>query len=101
MTTASPTWCRRRRLAGRAFRVFGRINGREGLRACCHVKTVVTDKLPIHLPMSLYPIRAATFPMLEGAVRLLLWKRVFRAGPGVVQVARSFGRMAKTARSDK
>ena len=25
---------------------FGQINGREGLRACCHVKTVVSDRLP-------------------------------------------------------
>ena len=80
---------------------FGRINGREGLRACCHVKTVVTDKLPIHLPMSLYPIRAATFPMLEGAVRLFYGNGFSERAKGVVQVARSLVEMAKQARSDK
>jgi acyl-CoA reductase-like NAD-dependent aldehyde dehydrogenase len=50
---------------------FGRINGREGLRACCNEKTVVTDRLPIHQGISFYPVKKATFPMLKGAVGLL------------------------------
>jgi len=77
---------------------FGRINGREGLRSCCHVKTVVTDKLPLHLPMSLYPIRAATLPMLEGAVRLFYGHGLGERGKGAVQVARSLLSMVRDSR---
>ena len=50
---------------------FGQINGREGLRACCHVKTVVSDRLPLHAGVSLYPVRSATFPLLQSAVALI------------------------------
>ncbi len=77
---------------------FGRINGREGLRSCCHVKTVVTDKLPIHLPMSLYPIRRATFPLLDGAVRLFYGNGLGDRAKGAVQVARSLGSMVRDSR---
>ena len=77
---------------------FGRINGREGLRSCCHVKTVVTDKLPLHLPMSLYPIRPATFPMLDGAVRLFYGRGVAEKAKGAVQVARSLVSMVRDSR---
>ena len=77
---------------------FGRINGREGLRSCCHVKTVVTDKLPLHMPMSLYPIRPATFPMLDGAVRLFYGKGVAEKAKGAVQVAKSLLSMVRDSR---
>jgi acyl-CoA reductase-like NAD-dependent aldehyde dehydrogenase len=50
---------------------FGQINGREGLRACCHAKTVVSDRLPLHAGVSLYPVRSATFPLLKSAVALI------------------------------
>ena len=77
---------------------FGRINGREGLRSCCHVKTVVTDKLPLHMPMSLYPIRPATFPMLDGAVRLFYGNGVAEKAKGAVQVAKSLLSMVRDSR---
>lgn len=50
---------------------LGKINGREGLRACCQQKTVVSDRFPIHAAMSLYPVQPATFPLLKQAVALL------------------------------
>ena len=80
---------------------FGRINGREGLRSCCHVKTVVTDKLPLHLPMSLYPIRPATFPMLDGAVRLFYGSGVAEKAKGAVQVAKSLLSMVRDSRRSR
>lgn len=73
---------------------FGRINGREGLRGCCHVKTVVSDKLPIHASMSLYPIRPATFPLLEGAVAMIYGNGIRTRAKGALGVARSLVRMA-------
>src|SRR5581483_5022587 len=39
---------------------FGKINGREGLRACCNEKAIVDDRLPIHQGVSVYPVRAET-----------------------------------------
>jgi acyl-CoA reductase-like NAD-dependent aldehyde dehydrogenase len=50
---------------------FGRINGKEGLRACCNEKTVVTDRLPLHQGMSFYPIKKATFPLFQNVVSLI------------------------------
>jgi acyl-CoA reductase-like NAD-dependent aldehyde dehydrogenase len=76
---------------------FGRINGREGLRACTNVKTVVTDRLPIHPPMSFYPIRRWTYPLLETAVSTIY-------GGGLVAraraAARSLGKLARAARAE-
>lgn len=77
---------------------FGRINGREGLRACCNTKTVVTDKLPIHMPMSLYPIRRATFPLLENAVALIYGGSLKQRGRGALGVARNLIQLVREAR---
>ncbi len=77
---------------------FGRINGREGLRACCNTKTVVTDKLPIHLPMSLYPIRQATFPLLESAVALIYGRSLKQRGQAALGVARNLVQLVREAR---
>jgi acyl-CoA reductase-like NAD-dependent aldehyde dehydrogenase len=68
---------------------IGRINGREGLRGCCNIKTVVSDKLPVHMSMSLYPIRPATFPLLTSAVSLIYGSGVSQRAQAAVGVARS------------
>jgi acyl-CoA reductase-like NAD-dependent aldehyde dehydrogenase len=68
---------------------FGRINGREGLRACCNEKTVVTDRLPIHQGMSFYPIKAATYPLLENTVSLIY-------GRGLTTKVKALGGIAKS-----
>jgi acyl-CoA reductase-like NAD-dependent aldehyde dehydrogenase len=72
---------------------YGRINGREGLRACCNVKTVVTDRLPIHASMSMYPVRAWTYPLLEGVVSAIYGGGIVGRGRGVARaVRRALGR---------
>jgi acyl-CoA reductase-like NAD-dependent aldehyde dehydrogenase len=68
---------------------FGRINGREGLRACCNEKTVVTDRVPLFVSPSFYPIKAATFGLLDGAVSL-----IYGGGPGTR--ARGLARIVKS-----
>jgi len=73
---------------------FGRINGREGLRACCHVKTVVTDRLPIHASMSMYPVRKATYPLLENAVTLIYGGDLRLRARGFFGVAKNLVRLA-------
>lgn len=50
---------------------FGRINGREGLRACCNVKAVLDDRLPLHFANKLFPVAEADFDRIKGAIRLV------------------------------
>jgi acyl-CoA reductase-like NAD-dependent aldehyde dehydrogenase len=69
---------------------FGRINGREGLRACCNVKTVVTDRLPMPRRGPFYPVTAATYPLLQGAVGLVY-------GGGLTRRIRAIGQLARSA----
>lgn len=49
----------------------GKINGREGLRACCLEKAVVTDRLPFGKAVAIHPIREHTYQVVESAVTLL------------------------------
>ncbi|MBK7977046.1 MAG: aldehyde dehydrogenase family protein [Deltaproteobacteria bacterium] len=50
---------------------FGRLNGREGLRACTNPKAVLTDRFPIHIPPKMYPIRRGDYARLRGVLGLL------------------------------
>ena len=68
---------------------FGKINGREGLRACCNEKAIVTDRIPVRQGMALYPIRAATLPLVTGAVKAIYGAGVVEKARGAVQVLRS------------
>ena len=64
-------------------------DGREGLRACTNPKTTVLDRLPIHASASFYPIRPATYPLLEGAASLIYGSGLRTRLSGLAQVARS------------
>jgi len=50
---------------------FGKINGREGLRACCHEKAIVNDRLPFGKAVAIHPVREATYQVVESAVGLI------------------------------
>ena len=45
---------------------YGRMNGREGLRSMCNIKSVVEDRLPLHFPNKLFPVASGDFRR-EGA----------------------------------
>ncbi|MBA3550536.1 MAG: aldehyde dehydrogenase family protein [Nannocystis sp.] len=68
---------------------FGKINGREGLRACCNEKAIVTDRIPVRQGMALYPVRAATLPLVTGAVQAIYGAGLREKARGAVQVLRS------------
>jgi acyl-CoA reductase-like NAD-dependent aldehyde dehydrogenase len=68
---------------------FGRINGREGLRACCNVKAVLDDRLPFSVPSKLYPVADGTFDRLKGTMRLLYGHGLRQRVDGVVDLYRS------------
>ena len=50
---------------------FGRINGREGLRAMCNVKAVLEDRFPFTVPSKLYPVAGKDFGVTDGTLKLL------------------------------
>jgi acyl-CoA reductase-like NAD-dependent aldehyde dehydrogenase len=50
---------------------FGRINGREGLRACCYEKAIVDDRVALGQSVSFHPVREHTYDLVESAVRVI------------------------------
>ncbi len=50
---------------------FGRLNGREGLRACTNVKAILEDRLPLHVPAKVFPIGDDALAMSREVLRLL------------------------------
>ena len=77
---------------------FGKINGREGLRACCNEKALVTDRIPVRQGMALYPIRAATLPLVTGAVRAIYGAGVVQKARGALQVLGSLIKLRRQRR---
>ena len=78
---------------------FGKINGREGLRACCNEKAIVTDRIPVRQGMALYPIRAATLPLVTGAVRAIYGAGVVQKARGALQVVGSLIKLRRQRRA--
>jgi len=50
---------------------FGKINGKEGLRACCNEKAMVSDRVRLGGGVAVYPIRPATFGLAENVIALI------------------------------
>jgi acyl-CoA reductase-like NAD-dependent aldehyde dehydrogenase len=63
---------------------FGRLNGRDGLRAFCNVKAVLDDRFPLHVPAKVFPVGEASTDLAREVLRLLyergLGKRLGAAG---------------------
>ncbi|MCB9703607.1 MAG: aldehyde dehydrogenase family protein [Myxococcales bacterium] len=68
---------------------FGRINGREGLRACCNVKAVIEDRLPFGFPTKVYPVGDGDFELARATVRTVYGKGLRRRVAGVRELARA------------
>lgn len=67
---------------------FGRLNGREGLRACTDIKAVLSDRWPLYAPARLYPVRPATYGVARGIIRGLYapqWKTKLQGVGDVVR----------------
>ncbi|MBI4957237.1 MAG: aldehyde dehydrogenase family protein [Myxococcales bacterium] len=50
---------------------FGRLNGREGLRACTNPKAVLYDRLPFGMPAKLYPVGRFDYELARSAIQAL------------------------------
>ena len=75
---------------------FGRLNGREGLRACCNVKSVLRDRFPLHMPAKIYPVRPGDYELVHATVDLLYSPASWA---GLRTRARALGTMIKTVLS--
>lgn len=67
---------------------FGRMNGREGLRAMCNVKAVLDDRFPFTFANKLYPVGSKDFGITQATLQLIYgrgWKRL----RGVARLLRS------------
>ena len=50
---------------------FGRLNGREGLRACTNPRAVLEDRLPLHFASKVFPVGEHDYDTFRGVVRTL------------------------------
>lgn len=73
---------------------FGRMNGRDGLRACCNAKAVLDDRLPLFLPNKVFPVGPMSFGRLHAALRLIYGRGVGYRLRALLRLALSFVRRA-------
>ncbi len=69
---------------------FGRMNGRDGLRACCNVKAVLDDRFPVHFANKLFPVAEHDFERIKGAVQVVYGHGIRRRLRGAADLIRSF-----------
>ncbi|MFO0550178.1 MAG: aldehyde dehydrogenase family protein [Polyangiaceae bacterium] len=69
---------------------YGRLNGREGIRACCNVKAVLYDRLPAGAPAKLYPIGPFDYDLARETIRTIY-------GRGAGATASAVKNLMKTA----
>jgi acyl-CoA reductase-like NAD-dependent aldehyde dehydrogenase len=50
---------------------FGRLNGRDGLRACTNVKALLEDRFPLQKPAKLYPVKKGDYELARSVIRTL------------------------------
>lgn len=68
---------------------FGRMNGREGLRAMCNTKSVLDDRLPFSFASKVYPVTPRDFGVTQGTLDLIYGRGVRRRLRGLARIARS------------
>ena len=79
---------------------IGRINGREGLRACTYTKAVVTDRLPFGLSLgrgvSVYPVQPTTYDLVKAFCGVVYGQGLRRRAHHAGEAARLFVEEART-----
>jgi len=69
---------------------FGRLNGREGLRAMTNIKAVLEDRFPgMHMPAKLYPVGKMDYAMYRGVIRMLYGRGVQAKVSGLAETAKA------------
>jgi len=68
---------------------FGRLNGREGLRACTNPKAVLSDRWPMHWPAKLFPVGPRDYDIARGVIRTIYNRGIGGKLRGLVELAGS------------
>ncbi len=75
---------------------FGRLNGREGLRACTNQKAILEDRFPfVHIPLAVYPVKRGDYDVLRGVVRAMYEPSLRGRVRGVLETVRSAARQLR------
>jgi acyl-CoA reductase-like NAD-dependent aldehyde dehydrogenase len=69
---------------------YGRLNGREGLRGMCNVKSVVADRLPLHQPVKQYPVKPGDYERTRSVIQLLYGGSLATRARGLLGLVRKF-----------
>jgi len=65
---------------------FGRLNGREGLRACTNVKAVLDDRFPLHFPAKVFPVGAQSSDVTREVLRILYGRTLGKRADAVIRL---------------
>lgn len=68
---------------------FGRLNGPEGLRGMCNVKAVISDRLPLHAALKMYPVKPGAYDTARGIFKVLYAGSLAGRVRGLVDVGRA------------
>jgi acyl-CoA reductase-like NAD-dependent aldehyde dehydrogenase len=67
---------------------YGRLNGREGLRAMCNQKSVLSDRFPLHRPVKVYPVAGADFGLAKALIGVLYRRSLSARVAALVELGR-------------
>jgi len=67
---------------------FGRLNGREGLRACANTKAILEDRLPLHVPAKVFPVGDNALALSREVLRALYERRLGQRVDALGKLAR-------------
>jgi len=69
---------------------FGRLNGREGLRACTNAKAVLVDRFPsLGMPAKLYPVGAFDYDLARETIRTAYGRGLAKKVGAATRLARA------------
>jgi acyl-CoA reductase-like NAD-dependent aldehyde dehydrogenase len=74
---------------------FGRINGAEGLRACCYEKAIVDDRVPLRQSVSFHPVRPHSYELVESAVRVIYSRGLANKAKAAIDAGRNLVRVIR------
>jgi acyl-CoA reductase-like NAD-dependent aldehyde dehydrogenase len=71
---------------------YGRLNGREGIRAMCNVKAVMEDRFALHKPVKLYPVKDGDYQRARHTIEMLYSRSIMRRIESALALARGLFR---------
>ena len=73
---------------------FGRLNGRDGLRALTSPRALLEDRIPVPFANKLFPVSASSFAATRSAIELMY-------GPGIARRARGARGILRALRGER